>query len=433
MTPADTERIVIESGASGRIDPADAPLRGGVVLLLDRDRRPILLATTADARAFLRRRLGAGSESSDQANASAADQPRPGDRDGASSRASRSPQADLSAITDRVEFTPAGSGLEADLAFLRIARERLPATWEALTERWRAWFLHLDPAAANPVWRKTNLCDVAQPSRGDGASMRALLATLVGPLPNKDAAGRFGEAIDDVFDLCRFPKELALAPRGTACAYKEMGKCPAPCDGSESIGSYRARVGEALDALRRGAASRAEPIERRMQEAAARQDYAAAAGHKASLDSLRSLEKPAFREARPLDVFRFVAIVGSGRVGWARAWGIDAFSCEAIGDLDGANAKAGVAMLGDAVGSWIERRRSAPPVALDPVLLAIVSRHLLAPQAKRRGGFVRVACPEQLDRDQNGWFDPAQAARHLRSAARTETSDVAEFDRATLV
>ena len=431
MRPAVAECIVIESGASGRIDPADAPARGGVVLLLDRDHRPILLATTADARAFLRRRLGAAAGVDEATSTPAPDHQETRVLD-ERARATRTPQADLSAITTRIEFTPAGSGLEADLAFLRTARERLPATWEALTERWRAWFLHLDPAATNPVWRKTNLGDVSQPDPGDPRGMNALLATLVGPLPNKDAAGRFGEAIDDVFDLCRFPRELALAPRGTACAYKEMGKCPAPCDGSETMGSYRARVGQTLDALRRGPASRAEPIERRMREAAARQDFDAAAGHKASLDALRSLEKPAFREARPLDAFRFVAILGCGRPGWARAWGIDAFSCEAIADLDGARAKAAAAALGDAAESWIERREQSPGAALDPVLLAIVSRHLLAPQAKRRGGFLRLAGPAHGDAGGEIRFDPAHAARHLRSAARTESSDVEEFDRATL-
>ncbi|MCB9840858.1 MAG: hypothetical protein H6809_04305 [Phycisphaeraceae bacterium] len=431
MTPADAERMVIESGAAGRIDPTDAPARAGVVLLLDRDRRPILLATTADARAFLRRRLGAVDRGGEQADAEASNRAPPGESV-ESPKPSRTPQADLSAITARVEFTPAGSGLEADLAFLRIARERLPASWEALTERWRAWFLHLDPAAASPVWRKTNLGDAPRSGAHDPASMRTLLATLVGPMANKDAAGRFGEAIDDVFDLCRFPKELALAPRGTACAYKEMGKCPAPCDGSEARGSYRARVAGALESLRCGAAGRAEPIERRMREAAARQNYAAAAGHKASLEALRSLEKPAFREARPLDVFRFVAILGSGRAGWARAWGIDAFSCEPIVDLDGARAKAAAAALGDAVASWFERRERSAGVGIDPMLLAIVSRHLLAPRAKRRGGFVRLTDPAGVERGGEARFDADQAARCLRSAARTEASDVEEFDRATL-
>jgi hypothetical protein len=58
------------------------------------------------------------------------------------------------------------------------------------------------------------------------------------------------------------------------------------------------------------------------------------------------------------------------------------------------------------------------------VLLGIIGRHLLAPAARRRGGFVRVG----LD----GSVDGAALVRVIRAAAKTDGADVEEFDRATL-
>jgi len=50
------------------------------------------------------------------------------------------------------------------------------------------------------------------------------------------------EIAEDAFDLCRYYNVLVEAPGARACAYKEMGKCPAPCDGSISMEQYRGMV-----------------------------------------------------------------------------------------------------------------------------------------------------------------------------------------------
>ena len=36
-------------------------------------------------------------------------------------------------------------------------------------------------------------------------------------------------------DLCRKHDILVQAPTGQACVYHEMGRCPAPCDGSMTL------------------------------------------------------------------------------------------------------------------------------------------------------------------------------------------------------
>src|SRR6185295_16204268 len=65
---------------------------------------------------------------------------------------------------------------------------------------------------------------------------------FIGPIADKDTAGRLIERTIDAFDLCRYHHLLVQAPRATACAYKEMGRCPAPCDGSETMAGFRART-----------------------------------------------------------------------------------------------------------------------------------------------------------------------------------------------
>ena len=392
--------VILRAVPGAPIDAAAAPARAAVVLLAAEADRPVLLATTADARAFLRRRL---------------DQPvSPDDADNPPPARHAPPRADLSSIVASASLTLVGSGLEADLAFLAIARRTLPQSWEALTERWRAWFIHLDPDAPVPAWRKTNLADHPRSAPDP--------ATLIGPILNKDTAGRVAEAIDDLFDLCRFPGELALAPRGTPCAYKEMGKCPAPCDGSEPIDHYRDRVRHALATLRANPAERAAPIEAAMRAAAANHDFEAAARHKARLDALALLDKPATRQARPLDTLSHLAILGSGRPGWARVWRISPHACAPIADVDGTRPALGLDALHGALRDPTPAAVIPGPGTLDPALLGVIARHMLAPPA-RRGGFVRIA---------DGDFDHAVAARLVRSAARTDSADVEEFDRATL-
>lgn len=396
------------------LDAGLAPASPAAVLLSDASGAPIFLATTADARAFLRKRLG----------------PPPDQRDpGATDAARRAAATDLASIAACVEVWSVGSGLEADLTFLDVARARMPATADALTERWRSWFIHYDPGARAPAWRKTNLGDLATIASSTGDPQGVDPACLIGPVATKDSAGRLGEALDDAFDLCRFPRELAQAPRGTPCAYKEMGRCPAPCDGSEPMDAFRARADDALATLRLDPALRGRAFEALMHRAAEAHEYERAAGLRSRLDRLEVMGKPALREARPLDTFRFVGVLGAGRAGWARLWRIDPWSCRAVMDVDASRPREAAASALAIARTLVEPpadRADASARPLDPVLLGIIGRHLLVPAARRRGGFLRVGA------DPSASLDSAAVSRLLRSAARLEHADVEEFDRATL-
>lgn len=173
-----------------------------------------------------------------------------------------------------VRILPCPSMFEAELAYLRTARSIMPEAARAATDRWRSWYLLLDLVAGK--WSPGSL-----ESHPQTAS-----SILIGPMPDKHAPTRLGELIDDVFDLCRYPAELAKAPHGRACAYFEMGRCPAPCQGSEPLDVFLARFAEAAAALRSSDAL-ARAIETKMTASAASLDFERASTLRAHLQRLQ--------------------------------------------------------------------------------------------------------------------------------------------------
>src|SRR3982751_5231714 len=99
-----------------------------------------------------------------------------------------------------------------------------------------AWFIQVDPTNNFPRYIKT-IAPLGK--RG----------SVIGPLEDKHAAARLMQLAEDGFDLCRYYPILVESPNAKACAYKEMGKCPAPCDGSVSMDAYRQLVSLSLRTL----------------------------------------------------------------------------------------------------------------------------------------------------------------------------------------
>ena len=113
---------------------------------------------------------------------------------------SGAPRAHLRAITARVRIAPAGSRFEAEWWYLRIARQVMPSEYRALLDRWHAWFVHVDVSEQIPRLRKL---DLAGSGDRDGPGRRAPRGMLLGPIRDKEAAGRLMEHLTDLFDLCR--------------------------------------------------------------------------------------------------------------------------------------------------------------------------------------------------------------------------------------
>ena len=68
----------------------------------------------------------------------------------------------------------------------------------------------------------------------------------IGPFERRAACLRFIELLEDLFDLCRYFDILQQTPNGQPCAYFDMGKCPAPCNGSISLDRYREMMAASL-------------------------------------------------------------------------------------------------------------------------------------------------------------------------------------------
>src|SRR5262249_38085710 len=143
--------------------------------------------------------------------------------------------------------------------------------------------------------------------------------TYLGPLEDKHAAARLIELAEDAFDLCRYYNVLVESPHGRACAYKEMGKCPAPCDGSISMDQYRHLIEWSAQTL-------ADPRnfiadqKSRMQAAATELRFETAGKIKAFVDELSELGKGQFRHVRPLEDFRWLSLQRGPRDGQAKVF-----------------------------------------------------------------------------------------------------------------
>ncbi len=260
----------------------DVPAKWVVYLMADAVDRPVQLLCVKNLRYSLKRRLGQG------------------DLVGLSKR------VDYRELVRRIYYRRVYSAFEADAIYLEAARQYFPRTYRGMTGFQPAWFIHINPDAQFPRYTKTIDLDIKT-------------GHLIGPIEDKHSAGKLIENIVDWFDLCRYYNILVEAPNAKACAYKEMGKCPAPCDGSISMESYRQTVKWSADAI-------IEPKElvrdatTRMKQAAAELRFESAAKIKTYIDSLSQLGKGSSRHMRRLEDFKYLSIQRGPRDNTAKAF-----------------------------------------------------------------------------------------------------------------
>jgi excinuclease UvrABC nuclease subunit len=273
-----------------------APAKWVVYLLADADDRPVQLLCVKNLRSSLKRRLGPGED-----------------------LPARSKRVDYRELIRRVHWRRVDSAFEADAVYLEAARAFFPQTYRGMTGFQPAWFLHVNPDANFPRYTKT--IDLSERP-----------GLLIGPVEDKHAAARLIEDTVDRFDLCRYYNILVQSPNTTACAYKEMGKCPAPCDGTISMDHYRGLV----EWSARTMVAPAELIRdntRRMESAARELKFEQAAKIKQYIDSLAQLGRGPFRHVRSVRDFQFLALQRGPRAGLAKAFLITPGQIEEIAGL----------------------------------------------------------------------------------------------------
>jgi excinuclease UvrABC nuclease subunit len=258
-----------------------APAKWVVYLFADAADQPVQLLCVKNLRASIKRRLG-------------------GDELIGPSR-----KVNYRDLVRRIYWRRVDSAFEADLVYLDIARHIFPASYRGMLGFEPAWFLHVNVDAKFPRYVKTHDLDKQ--------------GTLIGPLEDKHAAARLIQLTEDAFDLCRYYNILTESPNARACAYKEMGKCPAPCDGTISLTQYR-------ELVRWSAQTIVDPDEyvraqtRRMEAAAQDLHFEAAARIKQYVAQISPFGKGAFRLARNFEDFRYLSLQHGPRPGTAKVF-----------------------------------------------------------------------------------------------------------------
>lgn len=295
------------AGGAGRAGgPADSdslpqprfPGGGGVYLLTDAEDRPVLLASAGDLRRALAGRLGGGTEPEEpQTPETASVEPSAPTKDSSAGRR----RVDLSSVVRRIRWRAAHSPFELAFEYWRIARVLLPDSYVENLGFGPCWFVHMDPDAAIPRLRI-------------GRLLQAPPGVDLGPFATQSDATRFAGILQDAFDLCRYEHILQQAPHGRACAYFEMGRCPAPCDGSVSMSNYRQTIADALTFAAGRRDSWRSRTEARMHRAAAELAFERAAAIRRRLERAAAIDHPAFRHVRPIERFDYLVVQrGRGR------------------------------------------------------------------------------------------------------------------------
>jgi hypothetical protein len=329
-----------------------APAKWVVYLLCTADDRPVQLLCVKNLRYSLKRRLGVEGET-----------------------AGLSKRVNYRELVRRVKWRRVDSAFEADWLYYEAARVVFPESYRGMVGFRPAWFVHVDPDAKFPRYLKT--IDL---------SKRA--GVLIGPVEDKHAANRLIEVVEDAFDLCRYHNVLTQSPNGSACAYKEMGKCPAPCDGSVSIDQYRRLVEWSARTLIDPAEFLREQT-RRMQAAAGELRFEIAAKIKAYFEQVSQLGKGAFRHLGRLRDFAYLSLQHGPRphAGTAKVFLITPGHIEEVLGLTG-DPKASDVLRVALTGA--EERSADGTDAEGAERVGIVAHHLFSPK-QTHGVFIRLS------------------------------------------
>lgn len=285
----ETRTVPRQPGSEETASPQPAPKGdvklpggGGVYLLTDAEDRPIQLAAAADLRRALSHRLA------QQAPAA----------EGQAVVTSRR-RANLSEIVRRIRWRTTHSQFEITYEYWRIARVLHPDSYLKQVGFGPAWFVQVDPNAVIPRLEVGKV--VGGPPGRD-----------LGPFATQADAARFVQTIEDAFDLCRHYQILQQVPNGQPCAYFDMGRCPAPCNGSVPMADYRRTMAEALAFAAGERTAVLKRWERQMREAAGRREFEVAAAFKQRMERAKGLDHRAFERVGELERFNFLIVQRGG-------------------------------------------------------------------------------------------------------------------------
>lgn len=326
------------------------PTRWGVLLLSDAEDRPIQILTFRNLRQSVKRRLTE------------------------TPAGELSKRVDYRSMVRRVRWRRVDSPFEADLIYLAWVSRHFPASADELLPNRPAWFVHVNPA--DPFPRYTRTTDLTAPG------------IYLGPIEGKEHAAALIEKLEGAFDLCRYHHILVESPRGRACPYKDMRRCPAPCDGSITLDAYRHMVALSLKVVL-DPADEIRAQELRMRSAAAELRFELAGRIKQHIAELSLFGKGPYRHARRLDEFAYLILQrgsapGSAKLFLATSTGITELAALLREPTD-PGALIGLALQNASVSE------ASPPEPQRSRLLGIVAHHLFTTGKKAAGIFIPLS------------------------------------------
>ncbi len=292
-------------------DLATLPNGPAAFLLLDADNVPIQLGTTQALRRQLLARLTTPHEQ-------------------------RKGKADVAEIARGVRWRPLATAFEGRWWYYQLARALYPGQYRRLISFGPAWFLHVDWAAALPEISITE-------------RIWCLPGEFVGPWPTHAAGQDALTGLLDLFDLCRHPEQLRKSPHGTRCAYADMGRCDAPCDGSAPLAPYVQRCQAAWQFACGQAAAWTAAAHERMNTAARAQHYEVAGLLKKQLAFAARWQSAWGPSLRTNADWHFVLMLPATR---RKAWKLLRFRDGAVDDGPVVPAR----RLGPEAGEWVRKR-----------------------------------------------------------------------------
>ena len=175
---------------------------------------------------------------------------------------SRRKIADLVRQTARVQWEQTPTTLEAEVLEVRQIHQHRPRYNRRSTRPEAAMYV----ALTDEAFPRLSVVKAPKPSH----------RRTIGPLPSRRLATVLVETINEVLPLRTCTPRLRLAQNHPACVLKDLGRCGAPCDGSQSRDEYE-QVVDQLHALLDDPSLLLTPLRERMDAYASEGRYERAA------------------------------------------------------------------------------------------------------------------------------------------------------------
>lgn len=290
--PASTTALASQLPEVRKFDgrPAAADMEGlpgaaAVALLVDQAERPILLITTQNLRRITLSRLS------------------PDVREAAS-------RTDLAEITRGIRWRVVFHAFEARWWYLRVARALYPADYRKRVSFGPVSFLAVDWNTTPPELRISEKIWV-EPGE------------FIGPFATRREGQATLEMLWDIFDLCRYPEQVRQAPHGRRCAYADMGRCDAPCDGGAPMPQYIERQRRAWAAASESFQGWTTDAVARMRAAAADRKFELAGQLKQQIENARAWAERPNRRLWRMEQLQLLLVLPAVR---RRAWKVFLFA-----------------------------------------------------------------------------------------------------------